>query len=249
MRTLRTLTRVELKLFLREPLTLVFVFAYPVIVLVVLGGFFADVPMESGEFAGMSYLDQYVPAYVGLVIASIGLIGLPVHVAAYREAGVLRRLSASGVSGWIVFGAQASVSGLIATAGSLLLVALGLVAYGVPAPASPVGVLLAFVLGMAAFAALGILLGVALPTARAAQAAGLLLWFVSMFLSGADGPLPAMPLWMQRLAEAVPLTHVVAALQQPWLRGALAATDMLVVLGVAIAAALLARWVLDRERD
>jgi ABC-2 type transport system permease protein len=34
----------------------------------------------------------YVPAYLGLVWASVGLLALPIHVVRYREDGVLRRL-------------------------------------------------------------------------------------------------------------------------------------------------------------
>jgi ABC-2 type transport system permease protein len=58
--------------------------------------------------SGVGGRNYYVPAYVGLVAASIGLIGLPVHLAAYRERGVLRRFRASNVPAYGVFGSRFS---------------------------------------------------------------------------------------------------------------------------------------------
>jgi len=54
--------------------------------------------------------------------------------------------------------------------------------------AVPAGVVVGFVLVSVAFAALGALLGVVLPTARSAQGLGVLLFFVFMMLGGAGPP-------------------------------------------------------------
>jgi ABC-2 type transport system permease protein len=45
-------------------------------------------------FAGGA--DYHVPADIATVIAAIGLIGLPVHLASSRERGVLRQFRAAG---------------------------------------------------------------------------------------------------------------------------------------------------------
>ncbi|MBN2114825.1 MAG: ABC transporter permease, partial [Acidimicrobiia bacterium] len=75
---------VELKLFLREPLTVVFALALPLITLFVLGGVFGNTP-EEGFYAGVGAMDFYTPAYIGLVLASIGVVSLPAHLAGNRE--------------------------------------------------------------------------------------------------------------------------------------------------------------------
>jgi ABC-type transport system involved in cytochrome c biogenesis permease component len=126
MSTLAKLVWIEVKLFAREPVAVVFAFAFPLVVLLVLAGVFGSEPDSS--FGGVAGIDYYVPGYLAVVIASIGLIGLPVHLASLRERGVLRRLRASSVSMTGVFGAQTVVHLAMAVlGGALLLVAAGLV--------------------------------------------------------------------------------------------------------------------------
>ena len=59
---------------------------------------------------------------------------------------------------------------------AVLLLIAGLVAYDVDLPRSAALLTAAFVVSVLSFAALGVLLGAVLPTARAAQGVGLLLF-------------------------------------------------------------------------
>ena len=74
MRMLLKLTLVELKLFVREPITMVFTFALPLIFLFVLGGVFKNTP-DPDVYRGVGAMNYYTPAYIGLVIASIAVVG------------------------------------------------------------------------------------------------------------------------------------------------------------------------------
>ena len=134
------MTWIETKLLVREPVTLVFSFAFPVLVLVLLGGIFGGQRMDGGDYAGLKMMDWYVPSYIGLVIASIGTVSLPVHLSTYRERGVLRRFRASGVSEWALLGSQFLVGLGTCLIGGLAISVLGIFAYGVVAPASIGGV-------------------------------------------------------------------------------------------------------------
>src|ERR1700737_4899785 len=101
------LVRTELRLVLREPLVLAFVFAFPIVtVLVIAGSFGAD---SAHSFAGKVPSDWYVSSYLAVVIAAIGLVMVPVHVASYRERGVLRRFAAAGFPRWSFAVAQVAV--------------------------------------------------------------------------------------------------------------------------------------------
>jgi len=247
MRTLAEITWLELKLFAREPLTVIFTLALPVLVLYVLGGVFGNTPDPGGRtFRGVGPMTYYVPAYVGLVIASMGLIGLPVHLASYRERGVLRRLRASSMPLWTILGAQLVVTLAASVVGSVLVLILAALTYDVASPASPGGVLVAFVLGALAFAAAGILLGAVMPTARAAQGAGILLWFLMLMIAGAGPPPEVLPAALTRVADVTPLRHVVLALQDPWLGFGSNLSELGIVAGVAVGCGLLAlrlfRW-------
>lgn len=239
MRTLAKLTWVELKLFTREPTTMVFTFAFPLLTLFVMGGVFGNTPDDEGEvFRGVGPLNYYVPAYIGLVISSIGVISLPVHLSGYRERGVLRRLRASSVPVWSLLGSQVLVSIAIAAVGSLLLIITSAIVYDMQFPGwSAWQVAVAFLLGTLSFASLGVLLGAVLPTARSAQGAGLLLFFAMMMLSGAGPPREVMTEVMRRTGDALPLTYVIESLQDPWLGFPWNPVPFGIVAGVMVAAA------------
>jgi ABC-2 type transport system permease protein len=231
----RKLVLTELKLLVREPLVLAFVLAFPIVTVLVLGGVFdADDP----AFQGVDPAHWYVAGYTAVVIAAIGLVMLPVHLASYRERGVLRRFAAAGFPRWS-FACAELVVGLVVTAVAcaVLLVTAGVV-YGVPTVESPVRTVAGLATGAVAFVSLGLLLGSVAPTARAAQGIGLLVFF-PVFLLGGGGPPPdAMTSAMRRISDVVPLTYVTRAVQQPWLGLGNGAADLAILAAIALIAAL-----------
>lgn len=246
MRTLGKLVLVEAKLFTRETFTAVFTLALPLLILYVLGSVFGNTPDPEGEiYEGVGPLDFYVPAYIALATAALGFIALPVHLAEYRERGVLRRFRASTVPVSSLLGAQVVVTMAIAAVGSALLVTAALLFTDARAPQSPVLVLLAFVVVAASFASVGILLGSVLPTGRAAQAAGVLFWFVEMFLAGAGPPPEVLPGSLVAIGKATPLWHAVRLLQDPWWGRGWNWAELGIVAGILVGCALLS-WRLFR---
>jgi ABC-2 type transport system permease protein len=232
----------ELKLFLREPITVLFTLALPLLILYVLGGVFTD-PVQPDEFRGVGGRNYYVPAYVGLVTASIGLIALPVHIAGYRERGVLRRFRASAVPSFTVFGAQIFVAVVAATFSALILVGAALLSWDVSAPHSWAGAAGGFLLSVLCFASIGFLLGALLPSPRAAQGVGVLLWFVMFMISGSGPPPEVLPDTLNAVAHATPLKHVIVLIQDPWLGFGWNNGELIVVLAILLAAGVAsARW-------
>ena len=92
------LVRAELRLMTRDPLVLTFVFAFPIVTMLIIGGAFGTSPDPA--FDGVNPAHWYVASYLTVVIAAIGLVMLPVHLASYRERGVLRRFAAAGFPRW-----------------------------------------------------------------------------------------------------------------------------------------------------
>ena len=247
MRILTKLTWIEVKLFVREPITMVLTFALPLLFLVVMNGVFGNTPdPDGGIYRGVGPLNYYVPAYIGLTLASIGIVALPVHLTGYRERGVLRRFRASSIGLWVVLGSQVAVSFVIAVLGAVLLTAVAMPAFGASAPESFGTFLPAFALATLSFAGLGIFLGSVLPTTRAAQGLGLILFFVMLILGGAGPPREVMTGALQAAGDAMPLRWAILLLQDPWLgfgwnwQATLIVTAMLVV-SVALAARFF-RW-------
>jgi ABC-2 type transport system permease protein len=231
------LVRAEFRLMTRDPLVLTFVLVFPIVTMLIIGGSFtAD---DADAFAGADPSDWYVASYVTVVIAATGLVMMPVHLASYRERGVLRRFAAAGFPRWSFAVAQLVVGlGTTALASAVLLLVAAPV-YGVPALQSGWRVVGALVLGAVAFVSAGVLLGSILPSARAAQAVGLILFFPS-FLLGAGGPPPAvMSSGLRNIAEVLPLSVVTTAAREPWL-GIGPAGGSLVVVAVLAAVALVA---------
>jgi ABC-2 type transport system permease protein len=214
MRAPLRLALTELKLFVREPMVLTFVFAFPVLTVLILGGVFDD---DDPNFEGVLPSDYYVAAYIGVVIAAIGLVMLPVHLASYRERGVLRRFDVSRYPRWALPAAWILVAIVITVVAVAVLLVTGYVVYGLPAPDNLLGVAVGTLLGALAFISVGIALGLAMPSARSAQGLGMLLFFPFFLLGGAGPPPDAMGSPMSSIANVVPLTHVVRAIQEPWL--------------------------------
>ena len=247
MRIIAKLTWVEIKLFVREPITMVFTFALPLIFLFVMGGVFGNTPDPEGAiYRGVGAMDYYVPAYIGLVIASIGVVALPVHLTGYRERGVLRRFRASAISVWTVFSSQVLVSIVVSLLGAILIIAAALPSYNTRLPESPGLVVAAFMLSVLCFSSVGVFLGAILPTTRAAQGLGLILFFVMMILSGAGPPREVMTEAMHWIADATPLRYVILILQDPWLGFGWSGQASIVVCGFLAGTVLLSarffRW-------
>jgi len=242
MTVLRRLSWVETKLFVREPFALFFALAFPLIILVIMAAIFTGTPY-AGAPNSTTY---YVPAALGMVLAAVGFVGVPVELAAYRERGVLRRFRASGVSVWAIFGSQIAVGLAIAALGAAVLLLAGAFDGRLAAPMEPLGVVAGVVVGTFGLVGLGLVVGAVLPNSRVAQGIGLLLFFAGYLLSGGGPPRSAMPDTMRAISDMNPVTHVTALLQGPWFlsgssAGELALVAMFAVVGL-VAAAKLFRW-------
>lgn len=238
----------EIRLMSREWAAMVFAFAFPALLMLILAGVFGT--EASPEYGGVTPSEYYVADYVAVPLGALSLIGLPVMIASYRERSILRRFEAAGVPAATVLGAQALITSVLVFLGALVVLAVAASTYGVPAMQNPVGVLVGFLLGTVTMLTLGVALGMLNRTARSAQAIGLLAFF-PMWLLGAGGPpKPVMPDLMARISDVLPLGHVAAAIREPWLDTGTTETNLLALsiwLGVAaLAVTILMRQSRDR---
>jgi ABC-2 type transport system permease protein len=243
------LTWVETKLFVRDPLSLVFTLVLPLFFLFVLNGVFGNQPVtEPGEdvWRGVGPADYYVPAYVGLVLAVFGVLTLPVRLATYRERGILRRFRASTMPLWAVLAAQVALAIGTGSVGGISITLASAAVYGTGFPESSFLVAIAFAISAFSFAALGVFLGAVLPTARSAQGAGLMLFFLMFMLAGAGPPRAVLTGEMRAVGDMLPLTYVVRLLQDAWLASQWDVAASVVVGSVLVAATALSfrffRW-------
>lgn len=227
MSALAALTRTEARLLSREWAAMLFAFVFPPCTLLVLAGAFGDTPDEA--YGNVLPSDFYVTGYLGVPLGALALIGLPVVLASYRERDVLRRFAAFGVDTARVVTAQALVTAALVVVAAGLVAAVAAPTYGVPSVEDPLAVSAGFLLGTVTLITLGVALGLAVRTARAAQAVGLLAFFPMWLLSGGGPPPDVMSDPMRRIADVLPLTHAVAAIRDPWLGTGGAGTHLVVL--------------------
>lgn len=231
MRALWKMTYVEAKLFLREPAAVFFTLAFPTMLLLLFASIFGDQPVPDDP--GLRSVDFMAPAYTGMVIGTTALLGLPITMAAYRQQGLLRRLRATPLHPVTVLMAQALVSLMTTAAGIALLLVMGRLVYDLRLPEAPLAVALAYVLASLSFLAVGFVLAGLVPSARTATVVGQVVFFPMLFLSGAAGiPRELLPGTLRRVADFLPLTHVVELVQQLWVEGAWDVTAVVVLVAV-----------------
>lgn len=209
------LTLLELRTLHREPGVLVGLIGFPAATVLVIAGVFGTTP--DPDFGGVNPSEHYVVGYLGVSLAALGLITLPAHLAAHRELGVLRRLRAAGLDSRVIVGSLLLQGVVLGAVGGAIVLAVGGLAYGVPAPDEPFVAAGWFLAGLGCFTAVGAALGAVMPSSRAASAFGNLL-FVPTFLLGGGGPPNAvMSDPMRAIAEVLPLSHVVGGMRLAWL--------------------------------
>ncbi|MGR6918686.1 ABC transporter permease [[Actinomadura] parvosata] len=222
---------VELKLGLRDPMSAFFALAFPLIMLwVKLRG--GNKPLPSG----VPLVDATVPMLAAFVIGLAALVVLPATLAQYRERRVLKRLRATPAAPAMLFGAQWIAHMLLAVAGTALIVLVGAAGYGLAAPASLAGVLLAWLLGALSLGAIGLLLGALAPSGRAATVIGLGLFFPMVFLSGAVIPRETMSGSMRAIGDLTPMAPVVRAIRDGWAGAPPSAATLGIMVAIAVAA-------------
>jgi len=208
------LTWTEVKLLAREPLVLVLTLMFPILLMVLLAAAFSD---HSGPvFADLDGTQFYVTAYLGAGIAMMGFMGTPTHLAGYRESGVLRRFRAAAIPSRSVVLSQAAVLALLAVVSAVVMLALAVVLFDIPGPASPLGVAAGFAVGILAFAGIGTLLGSIMPGTRSAQGLGLLLFFGTFLLVGGGPPPGVFPDAMNAITSWTPTGLLLDAIRSPW---------------------------------
>lgn len=234
MRALWKLTLVQAKLYLREPVAAFFTIAYAPLMLVLFGTIYGNKP--NPLFGGRGSVDVFVPAYIGLIIVTVGLTSVPISTATSREMGVLRRYRATPLRPAIYLIADVLVYFLMTLLGVLLLILVGRVGYNVRFEGNVLSVLTGFTLGALSFFALGFLIAGLAPTARIAQTVGMVLTFPMMFISGATIPLEVLPENVREVSRFVPLTHVVTLLRGLWRGDAWGEhlTEVAVLLGLLV---------------
>jgi ABC-2 type transport system permease protein len=246
MKSLLKMTWMETKLFLREPVGAFFTLAFPLMMLFLFGSIYGNTPSE--YFNGRGTVDVSVPAYTAMIVATTGLMGLTITMAANREIGVLRRLRATPLNPLVIMISEVIVLFLMTSLGMVLLVIAGKFVYHMRFEGDVLSVIAGFALSCLSFFAIGFVLAGLMPTARTAQVVGMALLYPMLFLSGAGFPRELLPDTILKVSKFLPLTYVVTLLRglwigEPW---SVHLTEVLILAGILVLGVLISvktfRW-------
>lgn len=227
-----------LRLNLRNPMATLYGYLFPTIFLVAFAVLYRWEPVP---------LVRHVGELLTVTALGGACFGLPTALVAERERGVWRRYRLTPVS-------TASVVAVVVAARYLLLLSAALLqlvlagAIGMPMPAHPLQLWMAFTAVSFAFLGLGLVIAMLADTVPAVQALGQSIFLPMLIIGGVAVRLEALPAWAQHLSAFFPGRYAVEAIQAtvdgaglPGVGFALAA---LLVTGAAgcLAAARMFRW-------
>lgn len=216
-RALFELFKAEFILYWREPFGFFFTLIFPSLLLLLFGSIFGG--EEIG--GGFRVVDFYTPGLLAMVIANIGLMGLPLTLANYREEGILKRYQVSPLPLWGLFGVHLAVNAAMFLVGAVIVIAVGFLVFQVPLTANYGGLLVAVLLGLLSFCAVGLALASVTSSVRTVQAVGNLLFFIMFFTSGLSAPREMLPGWMQPIANQQPMARLVDMFAGLWMNATL----------------------------
>lgn len=178
--------RWEQKTYWRNPAAASFTFAFPLMFLVV---FIAINGNEKIQLAGgaVKFAQYYVPSILSFGLISACYTNLAFTVSIRREDGLLKRVRGTPLSPVTYLSGMIGNVIVVAMILSALVIALGLLVYGVTFPGRYLGLAVAVVMGAFCFSNLGILVSTIVPNEDAAPAIINFLVFPLLFISGTFG--------------------------------------------------------------
>ncbi len=202
--------RYQNKIFWRTPVAAFFTIVFPLMFLLVFVTIFGN---ETVEELGITTAQFYAPALAVFGAVSATYTNLAINTSISRDEGILKRMRGTPVPPWIYLAGRVGSAVWIAFLAVVLMMAVGVVFYGVEIYAESLPAALAtFVVGVACFAALGLLVAALAPSGDSAPAIAnatlLPLAFISdIFLTPAEGR----PAWISTLGDVFPLKHFAVA--------------------------------------
>lgn len=166
-----------------------------------------------------NYFEFVAPGIIAMIVMTAVLTGLAAAISREREIGTLDGILISPINRVaIVLGkalAQA-VRGLVQ--GSIVLI-LASIVFGVKIAGSLVLILIILILGIFSFVGFGILVSASAAEQETATQLLFMFQFPMLFLSGVFFPISMMPVFMQYLSKAIPLTYAIEALRKVMVLG------------------------------
>lgn len=236
--------RYEWLSFWRNPQSMIFTFAFPVVLFTIFGAVFGSSDERDSFFFGVSGLQYYTPTIAALSVLGACYAQLAIILSMRRQTGVLKRLHATPLPSWVYFG------GLVAHCVVVSVIVVGLIIgvaslYGVPLPGHWLAIVVTLVLGAASFCALGVGVSSVISNSEAAPAVVQFIQLPLVFISGSYIPIHSEVL--NNIARYLPVKPFNNALLAPFAQnGGFQWRDLAILLAWGVIGAFVAvrrfRW-------
>lgn len=206
-------TRYQMRTFWRTPIAVFFTLLLPLIMLVLFNALFGSSEVDTG--VGRWPLSQfYTGALAAFTAVSATFTNLANVVPIRRDEGVLKRWRGTPERPWVLLGGLIGSAVALAALGVVITLSLGVVAYDLDIdPAKMPAAVVTFLVGVAAFAAMGMAIAGLCPTASAASALANAIILPMAFISDVFIALEDPPPWLATLGDILPLKPFVQAFQ------------------------------------
>jgi ABC-2 type transport system permease protein len=218
----RTRARVELKEFFRQRESVVFTLLFPVILLGVFG---AVLNYDIG--GGVTFTQYFMAGIIAAGILGASLQNMAISIATERSDGTLKSLVGTPMPKSAYFVGKIAQVLTVTLLILVILLAVGVFAYGVDLPSGSDWFTFAWVatLGSAACTLLGISVSSLAKNGRSASAMVTPIALVLQFISGVFFQFSQVPTWMQTIAAFFPLKWMAQGLRSVFLPDFLAAQE------------------------
>lgn len=205
MRNAWTLTKVRMRLALRNRAFIFFSLIFPLIFLFLLVALLARRNVTAVPYALASVLALTVMG---------SFWGLSIQLVTFREQGILRRFRVAPVSAGAMLASSIASNYILTLPTVAIEFALARRIFHMSQWGNLGGVFFLVTLGIITFAALGLIIASVTNSTQETQVINQILWSAFLFLSGATIPLPMLPVWIQHFALFLPATYLVTGLER-----------------------------------
>jgi ABC-2 type transport system permease protein len=204
--------RYEQRAFWRNRVRGFFTFVFPLMFLVIFASLNKGQRISSR--GGIPYNDFFVPGILAYGVIATTFVNMAINTAILRDEGVLKRMQGTPLPRWAYVAGRIGSTILIVGAMTVLTLVLGAILWGVHVRASTLpGVIVALLLGTAAFTTLGIGITRFIPNAEAAPAIVNISVLPLTFISGVWFVTDNMPSWLRDIATVFPIRALADSLQ------------------------------------
>ena len=208
--------RVETKEFMRSREQMIFIFLFPIFMLVIFGSIFGG--QDVGQ--GVSFSQYFLAGMIASGIMNTGFQSLALGLSADRDLDILKRLHGTPLPATAFFAGKLVQVLFVSVVQIATLIAVGVVAYDVDIPTTSEAWLTftwVFLLGTAASVALGIGMSSLLRNARSGSAILTPVTLFLQFISGVYIVFTQVPSFLQTLASIFPLKWLAQGMRSVFL--------------------------------